>query len=128
MTVEPDKQGTKKSPIELHFDEFCQAIVKKLPNVDTELVIRTLLLEASLKEDHPSRSKPHLNLYVYYKDGIDLDEKSHESRDKYPIQIAVSRWNDGLVMSGLVNMKNLETIASDPDVVKITGKASAAMY
>ncbi len=122
------EQPKNPGAIEPYFYQFCQQIIQKLPNVDPELVVKTLVTETSLRKDHPTRSKPHLNLYVYYKDGVDLHSKQEEGRDKYPIQIAVSRWHDGVIMSGLVNMKNLEMIASDPDIVKITGKVSAAMY
>ena len=46
-------------------------------------------------------------------------------RDKYPIQSAASRWGDGVIASGLMSIKNVQTICSDPEIVEVKGKASA---
>ena len=50
--------------------------------------------------------------------GTDLHQKQEEGRDKYPIEVSASRWEDGVVFSGLNEYKNVETICSDPDIVK----------
>lgn len=123
VTKQEQKQG-----IEPYFYQFYQDIIKTAPNVDPDLVIKLLLMEAKLREEHPSRAKPHVNLYVTYKQGIDLHQKQERARDDYPIQVSKSRWNDGVVMVGLMSMKNVELIASDPDIVMIKGRVSPAFY
>ena len=80
-----------------------------------------MLFELNLKR-YVGPDIPHVNLYVRYKDGIDLHQKQEEGRDKYPIEVSASRWEDGVIFSGLMGVRHVEKIASDPDIVKITGK------
>ena len=50
-------------------------------------------------------------------------------RDHYaPVQAAVSRWGDGVILSGLMDVQLVEKICSDPDIVEITGNVTAALY
>ena len=60
---------------------------------------------------------------MYYKDGTDLMAKQEEARDKYPIEITQSRWGDGVIFSGLMGIRHVELICSDPDIVRVTGQA-----
>lgn len=64
------------------------------------------------------------SLYVQYKEGTDLYQKQEEGRDKYPIEVTASKWEDGVIFSGLMSIKNVETVCSDPDIVRVTGKVS----
>ena len=109
--------------IEPYFHQFFQDVIRTLPKVDPELVVRVLLLEVNLKK-YSGYSIPHVNLYVKYKEGTDLGRKQEEGRDKYPIEVTVSRWDDGVIFSGLMGMKHVQKIVSDPDIVSVTGKAS----
>ena len=107
------------------YDQFYQHILAKSPALDPDLAIRIMQIQRSLKKISPSRSKPHVNLYVKYRDGVKLDQKVEEYRDKYPIQSSVSRWQDGVILSGLMSIDNVQTIASDSDIVDIKGQANA---
>ena len=51
-----------------------------------------------------------------------------QGRDNYPIQIAKSRWDDGVIMTGMMDVELVQKICSDPDIIRITGDANAAMY
>jgi len=118
-------QESKEQPIsvEPYFNQFFQDVVRAMPKVDPELLIKVMMYQVSLKK-YVGPDIPHVNLYVYYRDGIDLHQKQEEGRDKYPIEVTASRWGDGVIFSGLMSMKNIETVCSDPDIVKVTGKAS----
>lgn len=109
--------------IEPYFREFLNHVMNTHPKIDPELLVRVLLFELNLKR-YVGPNIPHVNLYVYYKDGVDLYKKQEEARDKYPIEVTVSRWNDGVIFSGLMGIKHVEKVCSDPDIVKVTGRAA----
>ena len=118
-------QESKEQPlsVEPYFNQFFQDVVRTMPKVDPELLIKVMMYQVSLKK-YVGPDIPHVNLYVYYKDGVDLHQKQEEGRDKYPIEVTTSRWGDGVIFSGLMSIKNVQTICSDPDIVKVTGKAT----
>jgi hypothetical protein len=93
------------------------------PTIDPELLIRVLLFELNLKR-FVGPDIPHVNLTITYKQGTDLHQKQEEGRDKYPIEITTNKWGDGVIFSGLMGVRHIEKIATDPDIVKITGKAT----
>ena len=105
------------------FSEFYQNIEKSIPKLDPQLAVKIMLLEMNLK-DYVGAKKPHVNLSVQYKEGTDLGRKQEEARDKYPIEVTVNKWQDGVIFSGLMSISNVETICSDPDIIKVSGKAS----
>ncbi len=109
----------------LSLEGIYQEINQQTPTLDPNLAIRIMQIQTSLEKIHPSRSKPHVHLYIKYKDGISFQEKVDKMRDKYPIQCAVSRWGDGVIVSGLMNVKNVQTISSDPDIAEVKGEANA---
>ena len=112
----------QSSSVEPYFHQFFQDVVKAMPKVDPELLVKVMMYQVSLKK-YVGPDIPHVNLYVYYRDGTDLHQKQ-EGRDKYPIEVTASRWEDGVIFSGLMSIKNVEMICSDPDIVKVTGKTS----
>ncbi|NND87332.1 MAG: hypothetical protein HKM23_08460 [Nitrosopumilus sp.] len=111
------------STIESHFREFLNNVMNSHPTIDPELIVRVMLFELNLKR-FIGPDIPHVNLHVAYKDGVDLHQKQEEARDKYPIEVTTSRWGDGVIFSGLMGIRHVEKIASDPDIVRITGKAT----
>ncbi|MBA4452481.1 MAG: hypothetical protein H2B05_05930 [Nitrosopumilaceae archaeon] len=115
--------NTTASSIEPLFRQFLNNVMNTQPKIDPELIVKILLFELNLKR-FVGPDIPHVNLYVYYKDGTDLHKKQEEGRDKYPIEITQSRWGDGVIFSGLMGIRHVETICSDPDIVRVTGKAT----
>ena len=109
--------------IESQFRIFLNNVMNSHPTIDPELIVRVLMFELNLKR-YVGPDIPHVNLYVYYKDGTDLHQKQEEARDKYPIEITKSRWGDGVIFSGLMGIRHIERICRDGDIVKVTGKAS----
>ena len=114
-----------KQDLEVAYDQFYNEIVEQSPALDPDLAIRVMQIQRSLEKISPTRSKPHVHLYVKYKDGINFQEKVDAMRDQYPVQSAVSRWGDGVVVSGLMSIKNVQTICSDQDIVEVKGEASS---
>lgn len=93
------------------------------PTIDPELIVRIMLFELNLKR-YIGPDIPHVHLDVTYKEGVDIHKKQEEGRDKYPIEITTNKWNDAVIFSGLMGVRHVEKIATDPDIVKITGKAT----
>ena len=116
-------KGQQPEPLEPYFHQFFQHVVQTMPRVDPELLIRVMMFEVNLK-NYMGPDVPHVNLHVEYKEGVDLHQKQEEGRDKYPIEVTVNKWGDRVIFSGLMSIKNVQTICSDPDIVKVTGRAS----
>ena len=114
---------TTTTTIENHFRVFLNNVMNSHPTIDPELLVRVLLFELNLKR-FVGPDIPHVNMTVTYKEGTDLHQKQEEGRDKYPIEITTNKWGDGVIFSGLMGVRHIEKIASDPDIVRITGKAS----
>ena len=108
--------------IEQHFRLFLNNVMNSHPSIDPELLIRILLFELNLKR-YMGPDIPHVHLDVEYKKGTDIHQKQEECRDKYPIEITTNKWGDAVIFSGLMGVRHVEKIASDPDIVRITGKA-----
>ena len=109
--------------IEQHFRGFLNNVMNSHPTIDPELLIRIMLFELNLRR-YTGPDIPHVHLDVQYKEVINLHQKQEEGRDKYPIEITTNKWGDAVIFSGLMGVRHVEKIASDPDIVKITGKAT----
>ena len=107
------------------YEQLYKDIQEAIPVIDPDLAIRVMQITRSLEKISPTRSKPHVNLNVKYKDGVNLGEKVSAIRDKYPIQAAVNKWGDGVIISGLMNVKNVQVVCSDSDMVEVKGTANA---
>ena len=110
------------------YDQFYQFILQDSPMLDPDLAIRVMQIQRSLKKISPTRSKPHVHLDVKYREGINLGRKVDEIRDKYPIQASVNKWGDAVIVSGLMDISNVQTICSDADIVEVKGRADARHY
>lgn len=121
MTAQVVEKKVRESVVEPYFHQFFQHVVQAMPHVDPQLLIKVMMFEMTLK-DSIGPKIPHVHLEVQYKEGIDLHQKQEEGRDKYPIQITKSRWGDAVIFSGLMSIKNVELVCSDPDIVKVTGR------
>ena len=66
--------NTTASSIEPLFRQFLNNVMNTQPKIDPELIVKILLFELNLKR-FVGPDIPHVNLYVYYKDGTDLHKK-----------------------------------------------------
>ena len=122
MTALVQKIETQPPKLEPYFYQFFQDVVNTMPVVDPELLIRVMMFQVNLKK-YPGPDIPHVNLYVKYKEGVNLHQKQEEGRDTYPFEVTTSRWGDGVIFSGLMNIGTVEYVYSDPDIVEVTGEA-----
>jgi hypothetical protein len=105
------------------FDQFFDQIKTVHPKIDPELLIKVMLFEKNLKE-YVGPDLPHVHLDVAYEKGVDLKQKQEEGRDKFPIEVTTNKWGDGVIYSGLMGIRHIEKICVDPQIVKVTGKAT----
>ena len=112
-----------KERIEPFMDQFYQDIMRTVPNLDPYLAMKIMRLNKELLY-----RPPHVHLNIEYKEGTNLQQKVDQGRDNYPIQIAKSRWDDGVIMTGMMDVDLVQKICADADIIRITGDANAAMY
>ena len=112
-----------KKRIEPFMDQFYQDILRTVPNLDPYLAMKIMRLNKELQY-----RPPHVHLTVEYKKGINLNYKQEKARDDFPLQVAESRWHDCVIITGMMDVETVQKICADPDIVRITGDANAAMY
>ena len=123
MTALVQEKIEQPMQLESFFHQFFQQVVQTMPKVDPELLIRVMMFEVNLKK-YVGPDIPHVNLHVTYGEGIDLHQKQEECRDRYPIEVTTNKWGDAVIFSGLMGIKHVQKVCSDPDIVKVTGRAS----
>lgn len=107
--------------IESTYDQYVSNLQNKLPNVDPNFVHRIMYLERKLVSE--SVKEPQVTLLIEYKLGLDMNRKLNELRDKFALEAESTAENVLLAMSRL-NLDQVIQIASDSDIMKISGKAS----
>ncbi len=105
------------------FDQFFDQLKSTHPKIDPELLVKIMMFEKSLK-DYVGPDLPHVHLDVKYEDGVDLKQKQEEGRDKFPIEVTTNKWGDAVIFSGLMGVRHVEKVCSDPQIVKVTGTAT----
>ena len=113
------KEGETK--VEPFFNQFYQDIVKTVPVLEPGLAMKIMRLEKELLY-----GPPHVHLDVKYKDGVNYQEKVDAARDNHHVLASVSRWNDGVILTGSMTIELVQKICTDPDITQITGYANAA--
>ena len=113
----------EKERIEPFMDQFYQDIMRTVPHLDPYLAMKIMRLNKELLY-----RPPHVHLNIEYKDGINLQYKQETLRDDFPLQVAESRWHDSVIITGMMDVETVQKICADPDIVRITGDANAAMY
>ena len=110
------------SELESIYDQYVSRLQKNLPKVDPNLIHRVMYLERKLSTEYIK--EPQVTMMVEYKPGLDMDKKLFDLREKFSLEAEYSDEHTVLFTMGRMKVDKLEQIASDGDVVKITGKAS----
>jgi hypothetical protein len=80
-----------------------------------------LIKSAMLRQKYPSESKQHFWLRLYYKEGIDVDEKSARIF-KQVGRLPSYHGHYHFVLDIQANLDTLLSIASDDDIERIAGE------
>lgn len=108
--------------VEKQYDNFLQEIGKKLSKIDANLAMQVMYYERKFPEVEPS-----VHLKIHYQDRTDMEKKRSKLNSRYGYLIALESRN-GLKVAGLMDLKRIDEISSDPDIKAITGSASIAAY
>jgi len=109
------------SQIEARYDQFISELESTLPKVDVHLAMRMMYLERKF-----TTVDPNVELYIKFKNGVDVQKKEFQINAKFGLGTSSS--GDHVRATGRLNLEGLARLASNPDVEKITGSATAASY
>lgn len=107
--------------IETIYDQYLSDLQKSLPNVDANFVHRVMYLERKLSSEYVK--EPQVTMLIEYKSGADTNKKLYDLREKHSLEAENISEHVLLAMSRM-NLDKIKLIASDNDIVKLSGKAS----
>lgn len=108
--------------VENLYDSFLQEIGKKLSKIDTNLTMQVMYYERKFPEVEPS-----VHLKIHYQDGTDMEKKRRTLESRYGYMMALEG-SSGLKVAGLMDLKRIYEISTDPHIKNISGSASIAAY
>ena len=121
QTFDSTNSGVSQT-VENLYDSFLQEIGKKLSKIDTNLVVQVMYYERKFPEVEPS-----VHLKIHYHEGTDMAKKRSELESRYGYMMALEA-SSGLKVAGLLDLKRIYAISTDPKIKNISGSASIAAY
>jgi len=109
--------------VEAKYDKFLSEIQNTVGPVDPNFAMRLMYLERKMSKSMQSSIKPHVSLTITFKNGVNRESKIENLRTKGLMVESIDEPNALLVM-GYMDMNKVAAISTDPDIEKITGKAS----
>ncbi|NHI03877.1 hypothetical protein DYY67_0947 [Candidatus Nitrosotalea sp. TS] len=103
------------------YNEYMSKLKQVMPNVDPGLVHQIIYLERKLTNE--DMNEPDVSAIIEYKSGIDVDVKMNGLREKYSLEVEHGDKQGVLHVMGRMKIGDIQKIAADMDIVKITGKA-----
>lgn len=110
------------SELESIYDQYVENLRKGLPKVDPNLSHRVMYLERKLASEYVK--EPHVILFAEYKQGTDMERKLYDLREKFSLEAENSGEQDVLLAMGRMKLDKIQEIATDADLVKLSGKVS----
>ena len=109
--------------IEAKYEQFLSELKDIASPVDPNFAMRLMYLERKMAKSIQSKVKPHVALTVKFRAGINRDAKISNLRNEGWMVENIDEPDTILVM-GNMDMNRVADISNDPDIDKITGKAS----
>lgn len=107
---------------DVKYDQFLIDLTRILPKIDPNFACRMMYLERKLAKESPP--EPHVALTIEYKSGVDKEAKRAELRDKFNLEVDLMDEPNKVLSMGSMFLDKISKIGSDPDIIKISGKAS----
>ena len=107
--------------VESIYEEYISKLKQAVPNVDPNLTHRVMYLERKLSVE--DMKEPDISAVIEYKKGSDIDKKMSNLRTRCEVEAEHADEENAVHIVGRMKMGRLKEIASDKDIVKITGKA-----
>ena len=103
-------------------DRYMQELQSILPNVSPELTHGIIHLQRKLQSE--SIPEPHVILYIEYNGTANLNQKIYELREKHYLEVSNTDKKNTVKATSRMTADKLKRIASDNDIVLVTGEAS----
>lgn len=110
------------SELESVYDQYVSSLQKILPKVDANLLHRVMYLERKLSSEYVK--EPQVIMLIEYKSGVDMDTKLYNLRENFSLKVEHTDEQDTLLAMSRMKLDKIQQIASDEDIIKISGKAS----
>lgn len=111
--------------VESVYEQYISNLRQVLPNVDPNFAHRVMYMERKLAEE--GSPEPHVSMIIEYKSGVDTDRKVNDLRQKFSLEVEHGEKSSILHAMTRMKMEKVKNIASDRDIVKITGKVDPTM-
>lgn len=111
--------------VESIYDEYISKLKQALPNVDPNFVHRIMYLERKLVNEDVSEAE--VSAIIEYKSGTDMNNKVNGLRVKYSVEVEHGDKQNVLHVVSRMKVSKIKEIASDRDIVKISGKADSGL-
>lgn len=110
------------SQVESVYDQYVSDLERNLPNVDPNFIHRVMYLERKLEDEYVK--SPHVVLTIEYKQGVDMDKKLYDLREKFGLEAEYSDVHNILFAESRMDADKISQIAADQEIVKMKGKAN----
>ena len=104
------------------YDQYVSNLQKCLPKIDPNLAHRVMYLERKLSSEYVK--DPQVILSLEYKSDVNIDDKLYNLREKFSLESEKMDENNVLRAVGRMKLDKIQEIASDGDLVRLSGKAS----
>lgn len=111
--------------VESIYDEYISKLKEAMPNVDPNFAHRVMYLERKLVNE--DISEPEVSAIIEYKSGSDVDNKVNGLREKYSLEVEHGNTQNVLHAMSRMKMNKIKDIASDKEIVNITGRADSGL-
>lgn len=110
--------------VEKMYDDFLLNLKEKLGTVDPVFATRLMYLERKMTKSYHPSVKPHVVLTITYKSEVDREAKRAQIRSKGGMMVDLLDNPREILCMGYMDINDVQQLASDPDIEKVTGKAS----
>ena len=109
--------------VESIYEEYITKLKQAMPNVDPNLAHRIMYLERKLADE--DMTEPDVSAIIEYTNGSDLDKKMANLRSRCAVEAEHADKEGTIHIVGRMKTGRLKEIASDKDIVRITGKVDS---
>jgi len=110
------------SEIESIYEDFLVRLKEKIGPINVNFATRLMYLERKMQISLQPSVKPHVSLTITYKPDVSLENKQNVLRDNFMVQHIDNP--PALLCVGQMNLDDVIGLSTDPDIIKITGRAS----
>ncbi len=112
------------SEVESRYEKLLSELQSLVGVIEVNFAMRLMYLERKMAKSLQPSVKPHVTLTIKYKEGINREAKISSLRTKYGHMCENLDDPREILSAGYMQIDDVLKVSSDPDIEKITGKAS----